>query len=37
MRTAIRLVVMFAVALITVAAVQVAASAATAIEYGLIS
>lgn len=36
MRTTVRFVIMLAVALITVAAAQVAASAATAIEYGLI-
>ena len=37
MRTALRFVIMLAVALVTVAAVQAAASAATAIEYGLIA
>ncbi len=36
MRTAIRFVIMLAVALVTVAAVQAAASAATAVEYALI-
>ena len=36
MRTAIRLIVVLAIAATTVVAVQVAASAATAIEYGLV-
>jgi len=36
-RTAIRLVIMLAVVAATVAVAQVAASAATAIEYGLIA
>lgn len=37
MRAAIRFVVLLAVALITVAIAQAAATAATAIEYGLIA
>jgi Flp pilus assembly pilin Flp len=37
MRTSIRFVIMVAVALVAIAATQTAASAATAIEYGLIA